>query len=90
MHLSEIGKLAQMHWFDLPNHFNHVDLDAFVVMPNHIHGIIVLIDQSLADGIHAVPTSAANSVGTRSVASVRKKPQPLGGAEPTRPPSHVQ
>ena len=34
-------------WSDLPNHYPHVSLDAFVVMPNHIHGIIVLRD---ADG----------------------------------------
>ncbi len=31
-------------WLDLPNHYPHVSLDAFVVMPDHIHGIIVLLD----------------------------------------------
>src|SRR5215211_4350643 len=31
-------------WLDLPNHYPHVSLDAFVVMPDHIHGIIVLVD----------------------------------------------
>jgi putative transposase len=29
-------------WFDIPNHFPHTSLDAFVVMPNHIHGILVI------------------------------------------------
>ncbi len=29
-------------WNDLPKHYLHVELDAFVVMPNHVHGIIVL------------------------------------------------
>jgi REP element-mobilizing transposase RayT len=31
-------------WLDLPNHYPHVSLDAFVVMPDHIHGIVVLRD----------------------------------------------
>ena len=32
-------------WLELPNHFPHIDLDEFVVMPNHFHGIIVLSAQ---------------------------------------------
>lgn len=31
-------------WLDLPNHYPHVSFDAFVVMPDHIHRIIVLLD----------------------------------------------
>jgi putative transposase len=30
-------------WLDLPNHYPHISLDAFVVMPDHLHGIIVLL-----------------------------------------------
>ena len=42
MELSEIGLFAQQFWFEIPNHFHFVDLDAFVVMPNHIHGILMI------------------------------------------------
>jgi len=42
MRLSEIGKIAQECWMDIPNHFPHVSLDEFRVMPNHLHGILVL------------------------------------------------
>jgi putative transposase len=31
-------------WLDLPNHYPHISLDAFVVMPDHIHGIVILLD----------------------------------------------
>jgi putative transposase len=31
-------------WLDLPNHYPHISMDAFVVMPDHIHGIVVLRD----------------------------------------------
>ena len=40
MQLSPIGKLAEKFWYEIPVHFPFVRLGAFVVMPNHIHGII--------------------------------------------------
>jgi putative transposase len=43
--LSEIGRLAEQFWLEIPNHFSFVQLDAFVIMPNHIHGILI-IDKS--------------------------------------------
>lgn len=42
MRLSAAGELAATVWSALPLRFPHIDLDAFVIMPNHIHGIIVL------------------------------------------------
>ena len=42
MHLSKIGHIASQVWYEIPVHFPFIGLDAFVVMPNHIHGIIVI------------------------------------------------
>jgi len=36
----KIGELAQKYWFEIPEHFLFVKLDEFVVLRNHIHGII--------------------------------------------------
>ena len=44
MNLSKMGVIAYVLWFELKNHFNNIDLDEFVVMPNHIHGMITIID----------------------------------------------
>jgi len=44
MVLNRKGYIVRDAWFDLPNHYPHVELGAFVIMPNHVHGIIVLID----------------------------------------------
>jgi putative transposase len=44
MHLNQLGRIVRHTWNDLPNHYPHVLLDTFCVMPDHIHGIIVLID----------------------------------------------
>jgi len=38
------ARIVRDCWLDLPNHYPHVSLDTFVVMPDHIHGIIVLLD----------------------------------------------
>ena len=42
MHLSEMGHIASQMWYEIPVHFPFIGLDAFVVMPDHIHGIIVI------------------------------------------------
>lgn len=42
MQLSELGKLAQQFWIEIPMHFPFVELGNFVVMPNHVHGILII------------------------------------------------
>jgi putative transposase len=42
MQLSSIGILADVFWHEIKNHAENVELGAFVVMPNHIHGILIL------------------------------------------------
>jgi len=44
MRLNEFGKLTQQCWLEISDHFPHVQLDEFAIMPNHIHGIIILND----------------------------------------------
>ena len=49
MQLSEIGFFADKYWLEIPQHFPFVKLGDFVVMPNHVHGIII-IDKTNDDG----------------------------------------
>ena len=37
-----IGEIASKNWLDIPNNFQFVELDDFVVMPNHLHGILFI------------------------------------------------
>jgi len=48
MCMNAAEELAASLWGDIPKRFSEVDLDAFVVMPDHIHGIIVLPDPAVA------------------------------------------
>ena len=47
--LSNLGELVEHRWSSIPNHAPNVDLDHFVVMPNHVHGLIG-VD---APGVHS-------------------------------------
>jgi len=48
--LNDAGHMVQSVWNELSQHYPGVDVDAFVVMPNHIHGIIVLMDDDIVVG----------------------------------------
>ena len=40
MALNDAGKMVEQIWNKIPNNFNHTRLHEWVIMPNHIHGII--------------------------------------------------
>lgn len=44
LQLNEFGLVATQQWEKLPKRFPHIELGAFVIMPNHGHGIIVIAD----------------------------------------------
>ncbi|WP_017713130.1 transposase [Prochlorothrix hollandica] len=44
MHLNDCGQIVERGWLAIPTHNPHVVLDEFVVMPNHIHGIVIIGD----------------------------------------------
>lgn len=45
MKLNRFGEIVQKWWNEIPVHFSEVETWAFVIMPNHVHGIIVIIDR---------------------------------------------
>ena len=57
---SPAGVIVQDAWHDLPNHYPNIRLDSFIVMPNHIHGIIIITISSTTNhvgaGLRPAPT----------------------------------
>lgn len=51
MTLNEYGLMVKHVWNNLPNHYPHIQLGEFVIMPNHIHGII-----TVGAGLKPAPT----------------------------------
>jgi putative transposase len=47
MRLFSSGQMVQSVWDEIPAHYPGVDADAFIVMPNHIHGIVVLLPDDI-------------------------------------------
>lgn len=80
MKLTSIGELADNCWHKIPDHFPFAELAEFTVMPNHIHGIIII---NQPPGKPAPPP-----VETRFIASpppVRTAPPPGQTASPKQP-----
>ena len=50
MTLSALGEIVREEWNGLTNHYSCMTLDAFVIMPNHVHGIILLHREELPSG----------------------------------------
>ncbi|MCB9207260.1 MAG: hypothetical protein H6611_08140 [Ignavibacteriales bacterium] len=42
MKLNQLRKIAEYKLNEIPKHYSEVELDYFVIMPNHIHGIIIM------------------------------------------------
>ena len=61
MKLNQYGKIVQKWWNDIPKHFRNVELGVFIVMPNHIHGIIIINDNRR--GTVPVPSNDQNLRG---------------------------
>ncbi|MEQ8672838.1 MAG: transposase [Aggregatilineales bacterium] len=59
MHPNDAGKMIQQVWDALPSKFAELALDTYVVMPNHFHGIIILVGNAQR-GIP--PSSKSNSI----------------------------
>ena len=52
MILNEYGKMVEQCWNNLSNHYDNIELDAYVIMPNHFHGIIFITDT--VDNVRAI------------------------------------
>ena len=42
MYLSPVGQIVKTNWIGLANQFSSVSLDEFVIMPDHLHGILII------------------------------------------------
>jgi putative transposase len=49
MVLSEIGIIVRDCWIDLTKHYENLRLDQFGIMPNHVHGIMIIIEDNYCD-----------------------------------------
>ena len=60
MGLTEPGCLAWEYWYSLPDHHPNAAPDAFIVMPDHIHGILGILPQHRRDVAGNIPADVAH------------------------------
>jgi len=75
--LSAMGHIANSCWYEIPNHFPFVELGAHVIMPNHVHGIVI-INKTDTDG---------GGVQTQNFASHDEQTQNFASLPQTKPPT---
>ncbi len=77
MRLEERGKIAQNVWYTLPASFPGIDLDHCIVMPNHIHGIIVRTESTEAKPSSSMETSPTEKNALQQYRSAPNRSQSL-------------
>lgn len=71
MILNDVGKIADEYLQNIPNHFSHAEMGEYVVMPNHVHCILVLNTPSVGTRhVVSLPDNPEISVGTSHVMSL--------------------
>ncbi|KPL82164.1 hypothetical protein SE15_13880 [Thermanaerothrix daxensis] len=87
MRLNEYGRIVEFTWHDLVNHVTGIVLDTFVVMPNHVHGIVIITDapddvtvgagsEPAPTATNPAPTATKPAPTTTNLAPTITKPAP--------------
>jgi putative transposase len=70
MIFNSFGLIVQEEWLKTPSIRPEIELDEFIIMPNHLHGIIIVKEEP--------KSKKENMVGTHGRASLRRHPRTLG------------
>jgi REP element-mobilizing transposase RayT len=70
MAINAWGQIVQSCWDEIPAHYPMVELDAFVVMPNHMHGVIVIVNDGRGMACHAPTKREFSKPIARSLSTI--------------------
>ena len=81
VNLSRYGEIANQCWYDLPTHYLNCSLDSFVIMPNHVHGLMVMNSENIVgNGLKPFPTHDLSEIirGFKTFSSRRINEEMIG------------
>jgi REP element-mobilizing transposase RayT len=81
MVLNVAGNYAKKCWKDIPEHYPLVQLDEYVIMPNHVHGILILRDFPVGANNHS--PECMDQPGANNHSPLRKPPNRICGTSKT-------
>jgi putative transposase len=68
--LSPLGEIACQYWVEIPAHTSGIETDAFTIMPNHMHGIIVIPE-------HPDPVETQHAASLQTLSATSLPPDPM-------------
>jgi REP element-mobilizing transposase RayT len=77
MMLNDAGRMVQTEWEQLRERFPSIELDAYIVMPNHFHAIVIITDPNdvnVGAGLVPAPNGATTNGATTTGATTRVAP----------------
>ncbi len=87
MRLNNFGKIVTERWEWLPQHYPYIDIGTFIVMPNHFHGILWILesDDNRRGGSRPAPTGLNDDLHPIGIQTIKNKPlgQLLGAFKTT-------
>jgi len=72
LRLNAAGHMIEEIWAALPERFSHISLDASIVMPNHLHGIIVIQEEHPGQGLGHIIGAFKSLTTNRYIKGVRE------------------
>lgn len=80
LELNELGKIAKEIWEEIPNQFPFVKLGEFVIMPNHVHGILTIDKQFVLSSMSETRLIASPQINQPQINHSQPQPnQSKGG-----------
>jgi REP element-mobilizing transposase RayT len=73
MRLSPVGDMARCYGQDTPAHFPTTSIDEFIVMPNHVHGIVIIEDTHV-ETLHATSQWRESKPTSQKMSEISPKP----------------
>ncbi|MCL4548324.1 MAG: transposase [Bacteroidetes bacterium] len=70
--LNTIGKIIDETWKEIPLHYQNAELDYYVIMPNHFHGILILNELKHRTGEACLAPTLGNIIGSFKSASSKR------------------
>jgi len=76
LQLNKLGEIIKIEWFNLKDRYKNIDNNKFIIMPNHIHGIVEIKDINKCRGlINQTPTNKKISTDKNSEWILMKNPK---------------
>ena len=65
MELNIAGQIIKKWWLELPHKFPNIKNDEHIIMPNHFHGIITIVETNVGADLRVCPENQGEHIGVR-------------------------